>query len=242
VYLLLRPGTLFERLAQNNRYPSALLLLVFLQALVGSAVLSTGVVDYESDRQAQQRFACVAHRLQEVPAPGTANSALEAVVQEAVFRKQMHRLGWLLAEPIRLLAGLALLGGLLFVAVALQGSKPDLALLAGVAVFASFVELVRMLAVLFLVWQKQTAWVDTSAAVCFPGPDVGLPAYLLLRRLDPFALWYWALLGLGLLKTGQLGGLAAGRTALVLAGLAALAHAAGDLLTLTDRSRTVLGL
>jgi hypothetical protein len=235
--LFLCPGALFARLPQHNPYPSALLLLVLLHVLFGSAVLSTGLVDYDIDRRARHDFARVAHHL-EVDLPDQwADSSLKAVQQRAGFEKLLARLGWLLGGPLCLGAGVAFTAAFLFVVVALGGRKPDLPLLAGVITFASFAEAARLLVVLFLVWQRQTLRVDLSAAVCAGGQDVGLPAYLLLRCLDPFALWYWALLGIGLWKTGQADGITACRAVLVLAALTVLGHVVLDLFTLTDLGR-----
>jgi hypothetical protein len=240
VRLFLSPGELFTHLAEGNRYPSALLFLVFCQVVFASAVLSTGVVDYELDARAGERFSRLANSLQQDDSSSADNQAVEAVEKEAAFTRLLVRLGWLLGGPLRLLAGVAVTVGALFVAVSLAGRKADLPLLAGIVTFASFVELARMLAVLLVVWQRQTTRVDLSAAAWFDG-SVGLPAYLLLRCLDPFSLWYWGLLGLGLWKTGQLGGRAACRTVLLLAAVSAAAGAVLDLLTRTDLSRLLLG-
>jgi hypothetical protein len=240
VRLFLQPGALFTHLVEGNRYPSALLLLVLLQLLFASAVLSTGVVDYELDLRAQERFGRLASSLQQDDSSAADNQAVEALAKEAAFTRLLVRLGWLLGGPLRLLVGVAITVGFLFVAVSLAGRKADLPLLAGVTTFASFVEVPRMLAVVLVVWQRQTTHVDLSAAAWFDG-SVGLPAYLLLRCLDPFSWWYWGLLGLGLWKTGQLGGCPAYRTALLVAVFTAGAGAAIDLLTRTDLSRLVLG-
>jgi hypothetical protein len=241
VRLLVSPVEFFTHLAERNRYLQALLLLVFFQVLFGSAVLSTGVADHEEDLRTQERFGKVAKRVQEAPAGDSANQPVEAVEKEAAFAKLLIRLGWLLGGSVRLLVGLTMVTGFLFIAVSMAGRKVDVPLLTGVVVYASCVEIVRMAVVLFLIWQTQTTRINTSAAVWFRGTDVSLPAYLLLRRLDPFALWYWGLVGLGLSKTGQLRVGAACRTVALLAALTVLAQAAGDFLILTNLKQLVLG-
>src|SRR5207247_980626 len=100
--------------------------------------------------------------------------------------------------------------------------------LAGVAVFAAFVDVPKMLVRILLISQLQVSRVETSAAAFAAGPDVSLALYILLRRLDPFDIWYWFLIGLGLWKTGQLSGRASVVMACVLAVLAAVVQSAAD--------------
>jgi hypothetical protein len=107
--------------------------------------------------------------------------------------------------PLRLFVGVLVVTSLLFVAVAFhQAAKPDWALLAGIVTFATFVELPRLLVRLLLIATLHVSRVETSAAAFVSAPEVGLGWYLLLRRLDPFDLWYWTLIGYGTWKTGQL--------------------------------------
>ena len=82
---------------------------------------------------------------------------------------------------------------------------------------------------LFLISQLQVGRVETSAAAFVSAPHVSLGLYLLLRRLDPFDVWYWALVGLGVWKTGQLSPRAALLTVVVLALLVAVLQAGLDI-------------
>src|SRR5262249_36260404 len=143
---------------------------------------------------------------------GDENSAerariVETLEKAAVFNKLFARIVLFVGAPLRLLLGVGVVASLLFLAVALWGSAhADFRQLGAIAVFASFVELPRLLVRLFLIVRLQALRVETSAAAFLPSTRAGLGAFLLLRRLDPFEAWYWVLVGLGLWKTGQMSG------------------------------------
>jgi hypothetical protein len=239
--LFFQPGVFFKRLPRISHHSSALLLLILFQVLLGTGVLSTGVVEYELAVQTQQEYGRVAWRLDEEQMVGQADAALDNVEKEAVLRRLLVRLDWLVARPLSLLGGLLLTAALLFGLVSLEGRKANFSLLFAVAIYAAYALVFRMGLVLFLTWQKQTTHVEFSLAAWLSGRDVGLPMYLLLRRLEPFALWHWVLLGLGLWKTGQMSGRGAFRASVLLALLTAFSGAAVDFWTQTNLSRMVLG-
>jgi hypothetical protein len=220
--LYLRPGALFRDLARQNRYVFALVVLICLQLLYACAVISTGVLDYEVTAKTQHKV----HRLLRTEGdedPRKLAQALQKAQKEGDFAVLWGRLLLVLGGPV---------GAVCFVVVALKGGKPDFPLLAGVLAFAAYVEVPKLLVRLLLVSQLQTSAVETSAAV-FAGPNIGLAGYVLLRRLDPFDIWYWCLVGLGLYKTGQLSARSSTAVACALAVLTALVQSAGDILQLT---------
>jgi hypothetical protein len=231
--LYTRPGALFADLPQNNRSARALLVLLALYVLYAALVLSTRVPDYEIQARAQKDINRSAEQLKGEDNSEDLTRAVEGLEKQAVFNRVFSRILLLLGGPTRLLCGVGLLSSVLFLAVSFWGSaKPDFAQLAGVVIFASFAAVPGLLVRLLLISQVQTMRVETSAAVLLPDPHVGLGAYLLLRRLDPFEVWYWSLVGLGLWKTGQMSGRRAVVVAVVLALLAGLCQAcldAGDL-------------
>jgi hypothetical protein len=240
--LLVSPGELFAHLAESNRYFQALLLLIFFHVLFGAAVLSTGSVDHEVALRNEERFGRAALSLQTSPHGESTNLAMESVRKEAAFTKVMVQLDWLVGGFLRQLLTLTATTGFLFVAVSLAGRRADLSLLMAIVTFSLYTEIVRMAVALFLIWQSKATQVDISSAVWFHGTDVGLPAYLMLRRLDPFKIWYWYLLGLGLWKTGQLSIWPACRTVLLLAVITVAGRVTFDLFSLTDLRRVVFGL
>jgi hypothetical protein len=227
--LYLQPAALFADLPRRNRSAAALLLLMAVHALYAVAVVSTGVTDYETDLAAQKEIS-----RPEVHLRGEENSeertrTLDALEKGAVFTKLLTRVLLVAGGPVQLLAGVGALAGVLFVAGALwSGGKPDFQLLSAVAVFAAYAEVPKLLLRLFLISQLQVARVETSAAAFVAAPQVSLGLYLFLRRLDPFDLWYWALVALGLWKTGQFRGRLAVVVVVVLALLASLMQSLGD--------------
>jgi hypothetical protein len=230
VNLYLRPGTLFAGLPVRNRSAAALLLLMALQALYAAGVVSTGVLDYEIDADTQKVMSRYADQPHSDESAEDVNRVLDALAKGGTFTKLLTRVLLIAGGPVQAAAAAGLLASVLFVVVALRGTaKPDFHLLAAVAIFAAYALVPRLLVRLFLVSQLQVSRVETSAAAFVAPPYVSLGLYLLLRRLDPFDAWYWALVGLGVWKTGQLSGRAAVVTVVVLAVLAALLQVALDL-------------
>src|SRR5262249_31587539 len=100
------------------------------------------------------------------------------------------------------------IAGFLFVAVALSGGKPKMALLTGIVAFASLVQIPQDAVKLYLTSRTQHSRVETSAAA-FPGSlggkdGVSLADYILLRRLNPFDFWFWWLVYLGARKGARM--------------------------------------
>lgn len=202
--LVTHPSALFSDLPRYNRSTGALGVLLALHVLYALALLGTGVIDYEIDAETQRQVARAAQRQEGEEKADQLLATLDTLEKGGAFQKVLARVLLGLGGPAGLLLGIGLVAGLLFVAVALQGGKPNFPVLAGVVIFASYVEVPRLLLRVALVAQLHASRVETSAAAFVVRPDVGLPAYVLLRRLDPFALWYWWLVGLGVWKAGQM--------------------------------------
>lgn len=229
VNLFVRPTVLFDELARWNRSAAALVLLMALQALYGLAVVSTGVLDYEIQADTLKAAGQYANQPHTDESADDVNRAVEAIEKGGRFSQMLTRVLLVGGRPVWSAATAGLLASVLFVVVALRGTgKPDFQMLAAVAVFAAFVEVPRLLVRVFLVSQLQVSRVETSLAAFAWAPHVSLPVYVLLRRLDPFEVWYWALVGLGVWRTGQVGRRAAVVTVVVLALLAAGLLAALD--------------
>jgi Yip1 domain len=199
------PAALFDRLPAHNRAAAALLVLLLAHVLYALGVISTGVVDYETGARAEREIARqTAHLPGDDPADDPQHLA-ETLEKGAAFTRMLTRVLLLVAGPARVLCGVGVLAGILFVVVALSGAtKADFSLLAGVAVFAAFAEVPRLLLRLLLIAGVHASRVETSLAAFADVHHVGLAGFLFLRRLDPFDAWYWALVALGLCRTGQL--------------------------------------
>lgn len=226
--LFLRPSALFDSLPVVNRAPAALLVLLCLHVLYGVAYLATGVLDYEIDYVNQKAVGRFRDQLQGDENAAKRVSELDLMEKGAGFNKTIARLALLGGGPVRVLAGCGLLGGLLYTVVALRGGKPNYSLLFGVVVFASYVEVPRLALRLALVAGRGETRVETSAAACVSDPSVGLPMYVMLRRLDPFDVWFFGLVAFGVCRTGQLTPRAAVVAVCLLWLLTATWNAAGD--------------
>jgi hypothetical protein len=226
VRLFVSPGALFAHLPRCNRSGGALLVLVLANLLYAALLLSTGWPDYEIAAQAQKDISRTDEQLKGDENSEERTRAVEALEKKAEFDKLFRRVLLIVGKPLWLLLGIATVASALFLAVALGGAaKADFRQLWGIVVFASCVELLRLPLVLFLVMRLRAVRVETSLAALLTGPARGPAGFLqmlLLRRFDPFEVWFWALVGLGLWKTGQM----TGRRAVVVTVLLALATTA----------------
>jgi hypothetical protein len=232
--LFLRPARLFRELPRTNRVSGALLLLMALRSLYGLGLISTGVPDYEIDCDAQKEISGIRQHPPPKDDAEKFTTAMEFVEKQAIFKRKLARVMEVAGEPIQLCLKLCVLSGILYLVVALRGGKANYQVLLGVATFAAYVEVPRLLLRLFLIAQHHVSRVETSAAAVCSNPDLGLWPYLLLRRLDPFEVWYYVLIGLGAYTSGQLKPRAAIITACVLGLLAALLNMGSDLPQLAD--------
>lgn len=205
--LYFQPGVLFSELPRRNRAAGAFFLLVLCYGLYGWGVITTGVLDYEIDVSAQKEIAQLRHHYQPSRDDEDAEkltSKLDTAEKTAFFGKQMTRVNHVVMGPLGLLMQLSLLAGILFMIIALRGGKPKFHLLFGIATFAALVEIPRLICRLLMISQLQVSRVETSAAAFVNSPDAGLGAYVLLRRFDPFTIWFYVLVGMGLFYTGQM--------------------------------------
>ena len=231
--LFLRPSALFSQLPRCNRALGAFTLLLICYGLYAWGVISTGVLDYEIDRQDQKEESNLRQHYQ--PSKDDEDSEkltskLDSAGKTAEFNKQMERVKLLLLAPLGLLTRLSLLAGILFMIIALRGGKPNFQTLFGIAVFSALVEIPKLICRLLLITQLQVSRVETSAAALIRGPDEsGLWSYMALRRFDPFDIWFFILIGIGLYYTGQMKRRAAIITACLLAVLAGLTNCFFDI-------------
>ncbi len=202
--LYIAPGAMFGRLPQQHRSALPLLILILAEFGISLAILSTGVIDYEIDWLTERSWKDQVQVDDRADPIETEQKRAEHIEKQKTFSKQLARVMLLGGRPLWLLIEIGLLTVPLFAAVALRGGKPDLPLLAEIGVFAQFVEIPRQLLCLWLIAQLQVTRIETSAAVLVNSKTVNLGMYILLRRLDPFVLWFWLLVLLGVWKTKQL--------------------------------------
>ncbi len=97
-----------------------------------------------------------------------------------------------------------LIAALLFAAVALAGNKPDYPTLMAVCVYSAVVDLLAVGVRLAAMLNYRTIEVDTSLGLLAPGAEAGGALDTVLSAIDPFRTWFWVLVAMGLVLTGQL--------------------------------------
>ncbi|MFL5242573.1 MAG: YIP1 family protein [Gemmataceae bacterium] len=227
--LYVRPSVLFAELPRCNRAMGAFLILLACILLYGYAVISTGVLDYEIDRQTQKEISQIRQHSETEEGNEKMANLVDSAEKGGIFRQKMARVSLMVGGPLYLLISLSLLSGVLFMAIALRGGKPNYQLLFGISVFAALVEIPSMMVRVLLISQLHISRVETSAAAFINDPAAGLGAYLVLRRLDPFAVWFYVLVGMGLYYSGQMSRRGALIATCLVAVLAALIHGATDI-------------
>lgn len=193
------PRSLFARVADTGSYGWALLTLLLLILLIGYAEVQTGLIDREVDVQTAQKLADLERNQGTLIDRVEFRDRMETIQKEGTFLKMMTRLGVIVATPAFFLASFLLIASYFYAIVALTGRKPEYHTLMSICVFAGFIELVGLGLKLVMMLYYRTTQVDTSLAVL-----AGKDAPKFLTALDPFHLWFWTLVGIGLVVTHQL--------------------------------------
>ncbi len=242
----LAPRRLFARVEDVAVWGWPLLILLCLVTLIGYATVETGLIDREIDRQVNERIARLDMERRDVVERSELRELYEQERKAGEFQKLLTRIRVIGAEPARTLATALLTAAALYGVVALSGRKPEWHTLLTICIFAGFVDVLRMLLQLVLMLSFRTLDVDTSLApvvqLIAGGEGVAAEKVVnmaaltgLLSAVDPFRIWYWGVVIVGLSATRQLRGWRAWGPCLLCwlagagarAGLAAAASAAG---------------
>lgn len=229
--LYFHPREFFHKLPERGHWLAPLSVLLAMQVAVGLLLLSTGVPDREVAYGVQQAINQSAVQLTGEPddVRRLEDKLLESQADRLRFGRMVARLRAVLLRPLSLAVGGLLVATLLFAGVSAVGRAPEMRLLAGIAVWASYVELPRWVLELFLSRALGVAKPELTAAACAPVPETPLGLFVLLRQFDPFAIWYWLLVGMGLSVTAQARPRQAVLVTLALALGAAVCHGLWDL-------------
>jgi hypothetical protein len=193
------PRALFARVEDTGAYGWALVVLITLIILIGYAEVQTGLIERSIDQRTEAALAKIeesqAHLVDRVELRDT----MEDVRKAGEFNKLLSKLGGIVFTPVYMLASLLLIASILYAAVALTGRKPEYHTLMSICVYAAFIELVGYGVRLAMVIYYRTTYVDTSLGLlAAPGEPSPLVA------IDPFKIWFWVLVVLGLIVTRQL--------------------------------------
>ena len=193
------PRRLFRRIEDTGTYGWTLATLIALIMLMGYAEVKTGLIDRSVDQQTEKALAeleeAQAHMIDRVELRERMDDARKA----GEFNKLLARLGGIVFAPAYMLGSLLLIASILYAVVALRGRKPEYHTLLGICVYAGFVTLVGFIVRLAMVIYYRTTDVNTSLAMLAPP---GLPSPL--SAVDPFRIWFWVLVVIGLVVTRQL--------------------------------------
>jgi hypothetical protein len=212
--VLLAPRRLFARVEDVAVYGWPLVILLTAVTLIGYATVQTGLIDREIDRQVDENIARLESEQRDVVERSALREMYEDEYELGEFRKLLTRIQVVAAEPAKVLGAVLLVATVLYGVVALTGRKPEWHTLLTICVFTAFIDMLRLLTILVLMVRYETLEVDTSLALLarlLAQGDAASPITLaaaagLLSALDPFRIWFWLVVVVGLSATAQLRG------------------------------------
>ena len=193
------PRALFARVEDTGAYGWALVVLLGLFVLIGYAQVQTGLIDTDVERQIEQRRAELEKTQGDLVDRVQLRDRMEEITKAGEFNKLISRLLVIGVSPALMLASFLFIASVLYAVVALTGRKPEYHTLMSICVYSGFIELFGYLIRLVMMLYYRTTQVDTSlAALGTPGePSVW-------AAVDPFRIWFWVLVAIGLAVTRQL--------------------------------------
>ncbi len=207
------PRRLFSRVEDTGHYGLALVALLGLVTLIGYAQNQTGLIDRVVDQQTEKQLAALETAQGDLVDRVQLRDQMDAIRKTGVFNKTITRLGKVVLLPTWFLASFLLIASMLYAVVALTGRKPEYHTLMSICVYAGFLELVGLIVQSGMMVYYRTHEVSTSLGMLAP---VGEKSFL--YAIDPFRIWFWILVAIGLTVTQQL----SRRMAIVTCTLAAL--------------------
>lgn len=211
---LFSPQRVFARVEDVPVYGWSLIALLLAVTLIGYAEVETGLIDLEVDRHVEKGIAELEKKQFDVVERSALSKMIQDKRKEGEFLHLMDRIRVVVVNPVATLATVLVLSSLFYALVALSGRKPEWHTLLTVCVFASFVDVVAGAVRLGFMLRFKTLAVSTSLAALTPmlapeGEGAAQQAAALsgiLSLTDPFRIWFWVVLGVGLAVTAQLRG------------------------------------
>ena len=207
------PRALFERVEDIGAYGWAFVWLLTLVTVIGYATIETGLIDRQIDLGIQERLEEIEREYFDVVERSQRRKLIEDEIKKGDFERLMKRVSVVVAEPIKVLAGVLLIAAMLFGVVAMTGRKAEWHTLLTLCIYASYIDCLRLLFRLILMLRYETLEVDTSLAVALrplmPGAENAQNLEHLsnvLTGIEPFAVWFWLIVIVGLSATRQLCG------------------------------------
>ena len=193
------PRDVFSRVEDTGAYGWTLATLILLVTLIGYAQIQTGLIDRNVAIQTEVELANLEKTQGDLLDRSELRDRMEAIHKQAEFTRMITRLAVVIATPLQFVVSFLLIAAVLYAAVALTGRKPEYHTLMSICVFAGFIELAGYALQLGMMLYYRTTEVDTTlGALAAPGkPSV-------LAAIDPFHIWFWVLVAIGLTVTHQL--------------------------------------
>jgi hypothetical protein len=193
------PRRVFARVEDTGAYGWPLVLLLGMFVLIGYAQVKTGLIDADVEKLTEQARAQLEESQADLIDRVQLRDRMEEIGKAGEFNKLISRLLVIGVSPATLLASFLLISAVFYAVVALTGRKPEYHTLMSICVYAGFIELFGYLIRLGMMLYYRTTEVDTSLAAL--GPP-GQPS--VWAAVDPFRIWFWALVAIGLVVTRQL--------------------------------------
>lgn len=193
------PRSLFERVEDTGAYGWALVTLLGLVMLLGYAEVKTGLIDRVVDEKTEKQLAKLEEMQVNLVDRVQLRDRMESIRKEAVFTKTMTRIRVVALKPMYLLASFMLIASVLYAMVALTGRKPEYHTLMSICVYAGFIELAAFVLQLAMMLAFRQPEIDTSLRALGP-----IGKFNPFAAVDPFRVWFWMLVGIGLSVTQQL--------------------------------------
>jgi hypothetical protein len=220
---LLAPRQLFGQVEDVAAWGWPLLILLTAVTLIGYATVETGLIDRQVEIGVRESIARIDATQRDVVERSALRELYAQEYKTGEFIKLLTRIQVVVAEPARALATVLLVAATLYGAVALTGRKPEWHTLLTICVFAGFVDVLRLLVMLALTLWYETLEVYTSLeplAWLLAGTEAAERTKVaalsgLLSAVDPFRVWFWLVIIVGLSATAQLRGWRAWMTCVV---------------------------
>lgn len=193
------PASVYRRVEDNGAYGWALITLLVLVTLIGFARIQTGLIDRDVDRQTEQAKAAAEKSLGSLVDRLQHRQRMEDIEKTATFNKLMMRLGAVVSAPVDFLTSFLLISSVAYAVVALTGRKPEFNTLMSICTYAGFIQLIGLALALAMMFYYRTTAVDTSLAGLGAAGEPTIWA-----GVDPFHIWFWVLVAIGLTVTRQL--------------------------------------
>ncbi len=197
--MITSPRSVFARVEDTGAYGWMLATMLGLLMLMGYLQIQSGLIDYLVDEQTEKSKGVIESGQANLVDRAALKESFESADQQGEFMKTITKWSVVVVSPLNALASFLLIAAVLYAVVALTGRKPEWHSLMSICVYAGVLDLAAHGLRLAMLFYYRTLDVDTSLRSLGPA---GEPTFL--AAIDPFRIWFWVLVGLGLVVTQQL--------------------------------------